>query len=74
MSSDRDILTTEDLSARWGGEVTPETLMNWRSMGLGPKYVKLNKKKKDSASRVVYRLKAVEKYERENEITPKTKK
>ena len=77
--SERDILTTEELSARWGGEVTADTLANWRSMGMGPKYVKLNNKKKGKDGeahdgkniRVVYRLKDVMDYEKANTITPK---
>lgn len=67
----KDILTAEDLSARWGGEVKPDSLKNWRTMKIGPKYVKLGK---GANCRIVYRLSAVEKYEREHEITPKVKK
>lgn len=65
----KDILSTEQLSARWGGEVMPETLVNWRGEGRGPKYVKLGGKSNNR--RVVYRLAAVEEYERANERTPK---
>lgn len=62
------ILTAEQLSARWGGQVLPGTLENWRSAGLGPRYVKFGKGRN---CKVVYRLSAVEEYERANEMTPK---
>lgn len=49
-------LTPYDLCKRWGKAVTPKTLANWRSLGLGPRYVKLQ-------GRVVYPLEGVVAYE-----------
>lgn len=68
LADGHNILSTDQLSARWGGQVLPGTLENWRSAGMGPKFVKFGKGR---SCRVVYRLEAVEEYERSNEITPK---
>ena len=56
-------LTTDELSQRWKGLVSPKTLVNWRSAGRGPKWIKLGKG-------VAYRLSDVEAWERDNTITP----
>lgn len=58
-----DFLSTEELSARWKGEVQTGTLENWRTMKLGPKFVKLGRGRN---SRVVYRLTDVIAYEKAN--------
>lgn len=42
-----EFLTPYDLCKRWGKAVTPKTLANWRSLGLGPAFTKLQ-------GRVVY--------------------
>lgn len=49
-------LTPYDLCKRWGKAVTPKTLANWRSLGLGPEYMKLQ-------GRVVYPVEGVRRYE-----------
>lgn len=36
-------LTPEQLSQRWGGSPTVETLRNWRSQGRGVKFIKIGK-------------------------------
>jgi hypothetical protein len=51
-----DYISPYDLCKRWGKAVTPKTLANWRSMGVGPAYVKLN-------GRIVYALADVADYE-----------
>jgi hypothetical protein len=51
-------LTPYDLCKRWGKAVTPKTLANWRSLGIGPAYAKLQ-------GRVVYALQDIERYEAE---------
>ena len=48
-------LTPEQLSNRWGGKPTEETLGVWRHKKKGPKFVKLG--------RVLYRLSDVVEYE-----------
>ena len=45
-----------DLCKRWGKAVTPKTLANWRSLGRGPAYIKLN-------GRIVYCMADVLHYE-----------
>lgn len=67
----KDVLTPEELSARWGGEVLPGTLAQWRVTKMGPKYVKLGGK---HGKKIVYRLSAVQQYERENEIAPRERR
>lgn len=51
-----DYLSPYDLCKRWGRTVTPKTLANWRSLGLGPAYVKLN-------GRIIYATADVLEYE-----------
>lgn len=51
-----EMLTIEELVARWKGTVAKKTLANWRVQGRGPKFVKAGKA-------VLYPLSAVEKYE-----------
>ena len=55
-------LTTEELATRW--KMSPQTLENWRSQGVGPKYIKLGVAK---SSLVIYRLMDIEKWERKHE-------
>jgi hypothetical protein len=49
-------LTPYDLCKRWGKAITPKTLANWRSLGIGPPFTKLQ-------GRVVYALDDVEAFE-----------
>ncbi|KAB1653249.1 DNA-binding protein [Pseudoclavibacter chungangensis] len=35
-----DALSTEQASAFLGGRPSPKTLANWRSLGIGPAYIK----------------------------------
>jgi hypothetical protein len=49
-------LTPYDLCKRWGKAVTPKTLANWRSLGIGPPFTKLQ-------GRVVYSVDEVEAFE-----------
>ena len=55
-------LTTEELATRW--KMSPQTLENWRSQGIGPKYIKLGVAK---SSLVIYRLSDIEKWEHKHE-------
>jgi hypothetical protein len=52
-------LTTEQLSARWGGSPCVRTLNGWRLNGVGPKSYKLG----GQTSRVMYALADIEAYE-----------
>ncbi len=36
-----EIMTSEQLSAEFGGSPSTGTLRNWRYQGIGPKYVKV---------------------------------
>jgi len=56
-----ETLTTAELAARW--DMHPGTLVNWRMYKRGPVYRK-------NGSRVTYKIKDVEAYERSCEITP----
>lgn len=44
-----ELMTPEQLTARYGDKITVRTLANWRSSGNGPNYTKVG-------SRVFYRL------------------
>ncbi|WP_417586000.1 hypothetical protein [Nitrincola sp.] len=54
-------LTPAQLSDRWGGQVKPSTLANWRHKKVGPTYVKL-------CGTVMYRLTDIEKWEYAQQI------
>ncbi len=51
------LIDTEALAKKW--KMSPGTLMNWRSQGVGPKFVKTGRK-------VSYRLIDVKKFENSN--------
>lgn len=54
---DTSYLTPYALHKRWGAAISPKTLANWRTKGVGPKWTKVG-------GRVVYALKDVLDYER----------
>ncbi|MBX9451515.1 MAG: helix-turn-helix domain-containing protein [Mesorhizobium sp.] len=41
--TDNRFLTPEEVSQRYRGTVSPGTLRNWRSMRIGPSFVKIGK-------------------------------
>jgi len=41
--SERKFLTAEEVSERYRGEITVGTLRNWRTMRIGPAFVKIGK-------------------------------
>jgi hypothetical protein len=41
--ADNKFLTAEEVSERYRGEISVGTLRNWRSMRLGPPFVKIGK-------------------------------
>lgn len=53
------LLCTKDASAYMGRIVTPKTLTNWRSKGVGPKFVKLGPGRQ---GRVFYRVADLEEW------------
>lgn len=61
MTARSEILSPEDLAARYGGKVSVKTIANWRYAGKGPDYRKIGK-------RVFYVLDDVEKWELERKI------
>lgn len=60
MQQQQKYLSPAELSARWGGRIKTNTLANWRSRKVGPPALKIKGK------RIVYDLKEVERWEREN--------
>ena len=54
---DAPYLTPHALYKRWGNAISPKTLANWRTKGIGPKWTKIG-------GRVVYALADVLEYER----------
>lgn len=59
-----EFLTPYDLHRRWGKAISLKTLANWRSLALGPPYVKMG-------GRVLYRVADVLFYENENRFLTK---
>lgn len=53
---DKEMLTIDELLARWRGIVARGTLANWRVQGKGPSFVKVGKA-------VLYPVSAVEAFE-----------
>ncbi|UTL90701.1 helix-turn-helix transcriptional regulator [Pseudomonas fluorescens] len=51
-----EFLRPHELAARWNGAVSVRTLANWRSQGIGPKFVKVG-------GRIVYRVADVHEFE-----------
>ncbi|MFM2090724.1 MAG: Achromobacter phage Mano, partial [Planctomycetota bacterium] len=58
-----EYLTPGELVARWKNQIGLGTLANWRSLGNGPKYLKLG-------GRILYPRTAVEAWEAENHREP----
>jgi len=54
-----DLLTPDQLAARWAGKVSRRTLANWRSSGRGPDFLK-------QGWEIRYRLEDVKAYETQN--------
>lgn len=54
-------LTDEQLAERW--QCHRQTLIRWRSAGIGPKYVKIN-------NQVRYKLFDIEEFEEAHTVTP----
>jgi len=60
MDPDQRYLTPRAVSQRLGGAISIKTLRNWRSMGKGPRWVRI-------ANRPVYPLEDLERWEREQQ-------
>lgn len=43
MTTPSDLLTPEEVVARWNGAVTTRTLANWRSARRGPHFTKIGR-------------------------------
>jgi hypothetical protein len=59
--SRKTVLNPKELSERWGGGIGVRTLANWRSVGKGPRYLKLG-------GRIVYELTAIEEWEKAKSV------
>lgn len=60
MSDKKEYLTPVELSARWDGNIQPQTLTGWRKKGMGPKFSKFENK-------ILYKISDIEKYEALNQ-------
>ena len=52
-------LTTDEVSERYRGEISPGTLRNWRAMKIGPSFLKIGRA-------VLYPLAELEAWDRKN--------
>jgi hypothetical protein len=43
MTTEASFLTPDEVTARYRGEISPGTLRNWRSLRIGPSYIKVGK-------------------------------
>lgn len=57
-----DLLTDEDVVARYRGRITLGTLRNWRALKIGPPYVKVGKA-------VLYSRAALQAWDRRNTVS-----
>jgi hypothetical protein len=57
-----EFLTEEEVCARYRGLISPGTLRNWRSLGIGPNYTKIGRA-------VLYSTVELDKFDRANTVT-----
>lgn len=60
-ASEDDLLTDEDVVARYRGRITVGTLRNWRALKIGPPYLKIGKA-------VLYSRSALQAWDRRNTV------
>lgn len=60
-SDDDELLTDEEVSARYRGRISVGTLRNWRTLKIGPAYVKVGKA-------VLYRRAALKAWDEKNTV------
>jgi hypothetical protein len=60
-ASGEDLLTDEDVVARYRGRITLGTLRNWRALKIGPPYIKVGKA-------VLYSRTALQAWDKHNTI------
>ncbi|MFN3465841.1 MAG: DNA-binding protein [Terricaulis sp.] len=58
---DDDLLTDEDVVARYRGRITLGTLRNWRALKIGPPYIKVGKA-------VLYSRSALQAWDKRNTV------
>jgi hypothetical protein len=59
VADDPKFLTADEVFARYRGEISPGTLRNWRSLRVGPAFVKIGKA-------VLYPVSELDAWDREN--------
>ncbi len=59
---DAKFLTVEEVSQRYRGEISVGTLRNWRTMRIGPPFVKIGKA-------VLYPIEELDKWDKKNLVT-----
>ena len=63
--ADNKFLTPAEVSARYRGEISVATLRNWRSMRIGPAFVKLGKS-------VLYAIEELDRWDKLNTVVCRT--
>lgn len=64
---ERKYLTVEEVSERYRGEISVGTLRNWRSMRVGPTFIKIGKA-------VLYPIDDLEAWDQKNMVTCRASK
>ena len=62
---DNKILTAQEVSERYRGEITVGTLRNWRAMRIGPAFVKIGKA-------VLYPVDELDAWDKQNMVVCRT--
>lgn len=57
MENNDKYITTKELSKRW--KINPNTIEHWRSVGLGPKFIRIGRK-------ILYSLNSISEFEQMN--------
>jgi len=65
--ADNKFLTPEEVSERYRGEISVDTLRNWRAMRIGPTFIKIGKA-------VLYPLNELDAWDQKNIVTCRVSK
>lgn len=62
MDQPKKFLTPQEVSVRWGQRISPRTLANWRSQGMGPPFTKVG-------GAILYEIDRLAEWEARNTVT-----
>lgn len=65
IATDDGLLSTNQLAERWN--MHPHTLINWRTQGKGPAFVRNGRRRHGRRPGVRYRIEVIQEYEEKNQ-------